>query len=244
MARITSKTALTSYIRTQLGEPLINVEANDSQISEIIDHTIQKFTEYAYGTLEDVVLIELTGAQDYDLPNTITNVVKLSKGGGSDILSFDTNFGGGYVPDIWSEQYFSMSEGIIGDLIPSIISISSNQAVLEKYFGDDIYFNFNYLAKKLQVLENYTGVAALHYQYEYLANEENDYVYNHEWVKEYSKAKTKELWGTITGKYDQTLVGGARINYDRLLSEAEQEITRLNDELLNKWSDPCPIDIA
>jgi hypothetical protein len=49
---------------------------------------------------------------------------------------------------------------------------------------------------------------------------------------------------TTTGKYDQALVGGARINYDRLLSEAQQEIQTLNEELLTKWSDPAPIDIA
>lgn len=244
MARITTKDGLISYIRSQLGEPIINVECTDVQIGEIIDTSISKFTEYAYGTLEDVVLIELSGAQDYELPSTITNIIKLSKGGGSNILSFDTNFGAGYVPNIWSEQFFSDTGSFLGEVIQSLVSISSTQAQLEKYFGDDIYYNFNHLAKKLQVLENYSGVAALHYQYEYLANESNDLVYNHEWVKAYTKAKTKELWGTITGKFDQTLVGGARINYADMKSEANEEITRLNEELLTKWSDPAPLLIG
>ena len=54
----------------------------------------------------------------------------------------------------------------------------------------------------------------------------------------------KELWGGVTGKYDQTLVGGARVNYSDLKSEAESSIQELNEELLTKWSDPAPISIG
>ena len=122
---------------------------------------------------------------------------------------------------------------------------------VKTYFGDDIYYNFNHLSKKLQVLEPFEGAAALHYQYEYIVPEAaqgqpetEDMVFNHEWIKAYSTAKTKMLWGTVTGKYDQALVGGARINYGDMKSEASEEIQRLDEELLTKWSDPAPIDVA
>jgi hypothetical protein len=174
----------------------------------------------------------------------LVNIVKLSKGGGSNILNFNVNFGGGYVPNIWSEQFFSGTGSFVGDIIGNIISISNTKSILEKYFGDDIYYNFNYLKKKLQILENYTGPAALHYQYEYLADETNDLVYNHEWIKGYVTSKVKFLWGTTTGKYDQALVGGARINYGDMKSEAQTEIEFWNEQLLTKWSDPAPIDVA
>lgn len=242
MARVTSKSGLIAFIRSQLGEPLINVEVTDNQIGEIIDFSINKFTEYAYGTLEGTVIIELNGSKEYDMPNTMTNLIKLSKGSTSNITNFSANFGSGYVPNLWSEQFFTGS--LTGDIIPGIIAISTTKAVLDKFFADDIVYNFNHLSKKLQVLENYSGPAVLHYQYEYLANETNDYVYNHEWIKAYSIAKTKFLWGTVTGKYDQNLVGGARINYSDMKSEANEEILKLDEELLNKWSDPAPIDIA
>lgn len=242
MARINTKSGLRDYVKSQLGAPTINIEVTNSQIDQIIDDTVQKFTEYAYGTLEGTVIVQLNGAGTYPMPETMTNLIKLSKGGTSNLTNFGSNFGAGYVPDLWSEQYFSTS--LTGDIIPSIIAISSTKAMLDKYFGDDVHYNFNHLSKQLQVLESYTGPAVLHYQYEYLANDNNDLVFNHEWVKGYTKAKVKELWGTVTGKFDQTLVGGARINYDRLLSEAQQEIESLNEELLTKWSDPAPIDVA
>ena len=244
MARIQTKADLTEYIKSQLGAPTINVEVTDEQIAQIIDDSVQKFSEYAYGTLEDIVLMQLGGSGDYVLPDTITNIIKLSKGGGSNIMSFNVNFGGGLVPNIWSEQFFSGAGSMIGNIIPQIISISTNKAVLEKYFGDDIYYNFNPHRKVLQVLENFSGPAALHYQYEYLADDEGDLIFNHEWIKEYTVAKVKFLWGTVTGKFDQALVGGARINYGDMKSEGQQAIEYLQEQLLTKWSDPAPIDVC
>jgi hypothetical protein len=237
MARINTKVGLRDYVKSQLGYPTINIEVTDAQIDEIIDDCVQKFTEYAYGTLEDTVVMQFTGSGDYPVPDTITNVIKLSKGTTSSLGNF-----GSYVPDIWSEQYFSSS--LTGDIIGSIVSVTTNASLIEKYLGDELHYNFNHLKKNLQVLENYTGPVVLHYQYEYIADENNDFVYNHEWVKNYSKAKVKELWGTVTGKYDQALVGGARINYEKLSSEARDEIQKLDEELLDKWSDPCPIMVG
>lgn len=242
MARINTKSGLRDYVKSQLGAPTINIEVTNKQIDQIIDDTVQKFTEYAYGTLEECVIVELSGAGTYPMPDTMTNLIKLSKGATSNLTNFGANFGAGYVPDLWSQQYFSAS--LTGDIIPSIIAISNTKAMLDKFFGDDIHFNFNHLSKQLQVLEGYSGPACIHYQYEYIANDNNDMVFNHEWIKSYTKSKVKELWGTVTGKYDQTLVGGARVNYERMLGEAQQEIDKLEEELLTKWSDPAPIDVA
>ena len=242
MARINTKQGLTDYVKSQLGSPTINIEVTDAQISEIIDDTVQRFTEYSYGTLEGTVIVEIAGSGEYAVPDTMTNLIKLSKGSTSNMTNFTANYGSGYVPNLWSEQFFSGS--LTGDIIPSIIAISTTKAVLDKFFADDIVYNFNHHRKILQVLENYNGPAILHYQYEYLADDDSDLVFNHEWIKAFTIAKTKFLWGTITGKYDQAIVGGARINYADMKNEAQQEIDYLNEQLLTKWGDPAPIDIA
>ena len=242
MARITSKSMLVDYIKSTLGAPIIKVDVTDTQIENIIDNAVQKFTEYAYGTLEAAVVIQLNGKGEYAMPDTMTNLLKLSKGGTSNLTNFNANFGSGYVPNIWSQQYFSGS--LTGDIIPAIIGISTTTAMLEKYFGDDIVYNFNPHRKVLQVLEAFEGPAVLYYQYEYLANEQNDLIYNHEWIKEYTVAQTRYQWGNNTGKIDREIVGGGKINYNDMKSEATSEIERLNGELLTKWSDTCPILIG
>jgi hypothetical protein len=242
MARIKSKMQLKEYILNKLGAPLVKVEITDTQISDIIDDTVQKFTEYAYGDLEDTVIVQFNGAGSYDLPDTITNILDISKGSTSNLTNFSANFGAGYVPDLWSESYFSGS--LTGDIIPSIVSISTTKAILDKYFADGMVYNFNHLNKKIKLLENYFGPAVVFYQYEYIADEDNDLVYNHEWIKNYSTAMTKLIQSDITGKFEQNLVGGARINHEKMQSRAETDIEKLNEELMNKWSDPAPISIA
>lgn len=239
-SRIDSEEKLIKYIRSQLGEPIIKVEVTDKQISEIIKSVIQKYTEYAYGYLEQSVLIQLHGAKEYPMPENITNIIALKTGMTSNLTDFSANFGQ-YVPNLWSDMYFT--DSLTGDIIPNIIAISATTAILEKYFGTDVYFNFNANRKVLQVFDNYEGPAVLHYYYEYLANPEYDLIYNQEWVKAYSKAKVKLLWGSIVGKYSQSLVGGAQINYSDIKSDAQQELEELNQELLDKWSDPLPISI-
>ena len=242
MARINTKAQLMNYIKTTLGQPIVKVHVTDAQISQIIDHAVLHFTEFAYGTLEDTVVVQLNGRGEYPMPDAITNLIKLSRGSTSNITNFSTNFGAGYVPDIWSSQFFSGS--LTGDIIPAIIGISTTKAILDKFFGDDIAYNFNPYKKTLNVLQNYTGAAVVHYQYEYIADEEGDYIYNHEWIKDYCVAKTRYQWGNNTGTLDQTLIGGARINYADMKSEATAELERLEETLLTKWSDPAPISVS
>ena len=92
-------------------------------------------------------------------------------------------------------------------------------------------------ARKLESDIRGMGLKAKGYKLN-IANEENDLIYNHEWIKAYCIAKTKEIWGSILGKYSQSLVGGAQINYGDIKSEAQSEIEKLEQELLDKWSDP------
>ena len=65
-----------------------------------------------------------------------------------------------------------------------------------------------------------------------------DQIFNHEWIKRYVIAKTKVLWGEITGKYDADLVGGVKINYSNFKDEGKEELEKLDEELIEKWSDP------
>lgn len=242
MARVKTKDDLKDYTKRALGYPTIQIEATDDQIDDIIDDAIQKFTEYAYGTLEGAVLIEVSGIGEYELPASITNIIALSKGGTSNITNFSSNYGEGYVPNMWSSNFFSGN--LTGNIIDSIISISTARAVLDKYFGDEMEYHFNPYKRVLQVQENYNGAVFLHYEHEYLADEDGDEIYNHEWIKDMTKAKVLYLQGRVTGKIEQALIGGAVINHADMRAEATEEIQRLNEELLTKWSDPAPIDIG
>lgn len=238
---INTKPLLIDYIKRQLGYPLIEIEVTDEQMSQIIDDVVQIFTEIAYGTLESTLCVEINGKGIYQLPRNITNIIKLSRGSVSNVMNFSANFGANYVPDLWSEQFFSC--GLTSDIMPNVLSMSNTQSIFEKYFGDDIYFNFNPYKKVLQVFDQYKGKALLHFNYEYIADEVDE-IYNQMWIKRMCVSKTKFLWGTVVGKYSASLVGGATINYNDMKSEAQSEIDALNEELKDRWEDPAPLLIG
>ena len=63
-----TKRELIKYTKTMLGEPSIQVEVTDEQMSYIIDDAIQKFTGICLmDTLEEAVVIELKGAGENTL---------------------------------------------------------------------------------------------------------------------------------------------------------------------------------
>lgn len=239
--KILTKKELITYTRMMLGSPQINCEVSDEQISQIIDDCIQTFTEYAYGELEGTVCVEINGKGEYKMPMNVTNIRKLSRGNVGNLANFASNYGANYVPDLWSQQFFTVSS--VGTIMENLICISNTRAEVDKFFGDDINFNWNPYKKVLQVFDNYKGKALIDFYYEYKADE-HDMIYDHEWIKKAVIAKTKILWGTITGKFSGSLVGGATINYSDMKSEGFSEWDKCMEELKEKWCDPPPIDVC
>lgn len=239
--RIDTKLKLIAYVREMLGSPQIECEVSDSQISQIIDDAITKFTEYAYGTLEATVCANIQGMGTYHMPKNVTNIIKISKGNNGNISNFASNYGTNYVPDLWSQQFFTSS--ITGSIMSSLVVVSNTRASLNHFMGDDIYFNFNPYKKIIQIFDQYKGPVLIHFYYEYVPDEQDE-IYNHEWIKKWVIANTKVLWGNITGKYDADLVGGVKINYSTFKDEGKEEIEKLEEELFDKWSPPPPIDVC
>lgn len=192
---IDTKQRLIKYIRSQLGEPLISVELTDDHISEVIDDTINLYTEVAYGDYEDTLILDKSNISDFGkiyLPKFVSIL---------QVLSTPTIPKAKPINYVWSN-------------ISRTITITDSQ-----------------VPQKLIIV----GLTR------YEANDLGDYIFNESWVKAMAKAKTQKLWGHVVGKYSQNLVGGAQINYDRLISEAESEIERLMEELHDKWVDPAPV---
>jgi hypothetical protein len=104
-----------------------------------------------------------------------------------------------------------------------------------------VNFEYNSNTKVLRVFENFTGSFLVEAAVEYVPNPEYDEMYAHPWVKQFALNKVKFLWGTVTGKYSQSLVGGAEINYADMKSEAQDDIQQLEEDLLNKYSEALGI---
>ena len=160
----------------------------------------------------------------------------------------------GYVPHITMQGEISNLEGsasgngieggIAGgvssggrlEMTSNAFATLSQRDTLQALFGVGVNFEFNANSKILRIFENIEGPFLVEAAVEYVPNPEYDEIYNHPWIKNYVLNKTKFLWGTVTGKYSQSLVGGAEINYADMKSEAEAALEKLDDDLLNKYS--------
>jgi len=108
-------------------------------------------------------------------------------------------------------------------------------------FGQSISFDFNSQNHILRIFEPILTPIAIEASIIYVPNPEHDDAYGHAWIKAYSLNKTKLIWGQNVGKYSQSLVGGASVNYDRIIQEAQEQLQQLEEDLLEKYSAPLGI---
>lgn len=134
-----------------------------------------------------------------------------------------------------------VGEGSMMENMANAFVTLSQRDALQSLFGVGVNFEFNSNSKILRIFEEVTGPFLVEASIEYIPNPEYDEIYNHPWIKNYALNRVKFLWGTITGKYSQPLVGGAEINYADMKSEAETALQQLEEDLLNKYSEPLGI---
>lgn len=235
---INSKQSLADYILRQLGAPLVSVEVTEDQINDIIDMTVQEFSNFALeGELTKYIQMTVSAPCEITMDGNVNNILKVSRGGGTMFAGYG---GVGFVID-----YVSLISGGINlnDAVASVINLSATRSMLDKYFGDDLSFTWNPYKKKINISETFHGNILMEVTTEYTPDT-IDMIFDNSWVKRMSTARVKLLQSDITGKYDQNLVGGARINHEKMQSRAEQEIEVLREELITKWGGPAPISIG
>ena len=117
----------------------------------------------------------------------------------------------------------------------------ANSQTMQAVYGSTIEWDYNpgtHILRLFKPLYNDIAVEASLYYY---PNPDYDDNFNHPWIKEYALAKTKEIWGNNVGKYTSNLIGGSSINFDRLLSEAREDIDKLTDQLVERWTEPLGV---
>jgi len=269
--KVDSEEKLVDYIRTMLGEPMIQVDVSDNQILLNIDETIRKFSDFAFGGEETIAFVYegQEDVQDYRLDSRVQAILSVSWANSLGTINYGNGAGGvnlgpgwgtigiGYVPHVDSMGNVSSLEGGMAsgscstevsgaaggvgrgsrmDSMSNAYASLAQRDTMQALFGRGVNFEFNSNTKILRVFEPIAGPFMIEASVEYQPNPEYDEIYTHDFIKRYSVALTRRLWSTITGKYDSALVGGATINYDKMQSEAEAELDKLDDELLTKWA--------
>lgn len=240
--KINTLESLRDYIKRQLGYPLIQIEVTDEQIEDCIFSTIDEFSEYG-----------LQGMEEYSLFVTIDNdqrtfilddrVRAITKIRSRSNISNTLQLPGGWV--LSNTNYALSFLSNLGDIDLSSICIQmSRLSMIQSLFDVPINYTFNENTKELKILETPKSDTlllelALHYE-----PKQQDNIYGHTWIKKCATSKVKYQWGMNIGKFSTSLVNGATINYDRIISEAQQELQEHKEELLETYREPLGIYVC
>lgn len=238
---IKTSSELSTYILGMLGEPIITVEVSPTQITNCIDLAIQKFSNFAMGGEDPKIYTFplVQGVNSYTLDDRVQAITRVRT------ISSSISFQMPGVIMVTPSDICAMSINPMGGIdIGNISVMMAEMSTLEKLFDVEPNWVFNDNTKILQFLDstplqvNNNVIIEAYVSY---APAEIDNIYNHQWIKAYSMALVKQCWGGIIGKLNTTLINGATLNYDRILTEANAELERLDAELLTRWTRPLGI---
>jgi len=119
-----------------------------------------------------------------------------------------------------------------GNPLEAFWAAMSDMQTLQSLMSQNVSYDFNASNHILRFFENVQGPIAIEAELDYIPNPNHDNAYGHQFVKKYSLNLVKRIWGQQIGKYSSPLVGGATINYDRIINEAQTEIDKLEDSVM------------
>lgn len=226
---------LKAYIFSKLGSPVINIELTDNQIEIIIYQVIQKFSEFAMegGEKTALKLDLIPDVQQYTLDSKITAVQELR----TTSNGYTYQYPGGLV--VTPTEFFAWGTSPGGSFdITNMVAVLSRLDTIQSYFNLIPNYSFNPYSKVLTFHERVVWTSAVLYIDSQYTPKPVDGIFDQQWVKDMSVALCKMQWGENLAKYDAPLINGARVNYQRIIDEANTAIEKLDEQLLTRWTKP------
>ena len=264
MAKPSSRSELITYCKRQLGDPVLQINIDDEQVSNVIDDTIQFFQENCYNGMERCYLRHELTADD---KTRFAGEVTTSSG------TTDWEEATNYIPIPDHVVGISKVFGIVGNSIRSNLFGIEYQIYLNDLyaFGSIDILNYFMTKQYLETLDMILNNGSFQ-QFRYTMRRDRLYLdvdmdflqenqwllveahrlidpddatemYNDMFVKRYATALMKKQWGQNLIKYNNVqLPGGLTLNGRQLYEDAIGEIATIESEVLSKYAIP-PMDM-
>lgn len=241
MPNLTTKIALSNYIKVKLGVPVVQVEVADIQIDYIIDDVVQEFQRYHYGEgnyLDYAVFNASAGTSAYSMSGLdILDVIDIKFLDG--VTGINTLFspehillqetGGGYF-----SSDFCNTGGSFGlvDYTVAMQYLKTVKDTIGKYYAT------NWLPGRETLLiiptpsTEMTGLLTL-YRKENMLN-----LINNSLVKKLAVARTRVQWGRNIGKYNTDLPGGGTTNASDIIQQGLEEEKEVMEDIRGESNPP------
>jgi hypothetical protein len=237
---VADREGLKQYCLRRLGEPVIKVNTDDTQLEDRIDEALEVYQEKHYDATEnDWVFYALTQL-DFDngyitIPDDILIVM--------DILPFSEMMSQN---DMFSSEYqlalSALSPWHSFNQLDYYMQMVNYESIIQLTSVTPT-IQFSRHARKLKVFANITDLGVgykfgVHVQ-RIINPDVTLSIYNDKWLKEFTTALFKRQWGENLSKFNEVqLLGGVTINGERIMTEAVAEIEKLLETLETTYQEP------
>ncbi len=242
----TQKQNVVEYVRTMLGDGMIDVELDAKHYNIAIDRALAKYRQRSSNAVEESFgfLTLQTDVNDYILAPEVMQVRQIfrrsvgSRTGGGDGGTLFEPFNLAY-----TNMYLMASTQMGG--IATYYMFASYQKEVGKMFGSYINFDWNPTTKRLRITQRPRGEEnVLLWMY----NQKPDFIimqdpYAGIWIKDYALANCKVMLGEAREKFGQIASpqGGTSLNGTALKSEGKAEMDALEQDLINYKDNQTPL---
>lgn len=242
MAQPTTRSQFKNWCLRKLGYPVIEINVEDDQVEDRIDEALSYYWDYHFdGTEKEYYKWTITSTDITNryltVPENIIGVVKIFDIG--DALSTNNLFNIRYqiaLNDLYDLTSFNQS------LVTYYMNMQHIQFIEELLVGRQP-IRYNRHINRLYIDMDWEKVTAGEYIIAecYKIVEPGTYadVWKDRWLQNYATAKIKYQWGSNLTKFEGLqLPGGVQFNGVKILDDAKEEITKLEEEMIVSYSLP------
>lgn len=259
---ILTKSDLIEYCLRQLGKPVVDINVDVDQVNDRIDEALQYFSQFHYDGMERVYLThtidqdDLTRSISTDsttgtlssvtstwtetknwipLPDSVISIMKVYHP--SEI--FGSN---------WYNQAAMIKSGMIdissGQSIVSYETMKTHIDMLDNLLNTRPSIRFNQLNSKLYFDDKWesrfsVGDTIIVECYRKVDPSVAVKMYNDIFLKRYAIALIKRQWGQNLQKFKGiAMIGGVEIDADTIYTQAQEQISELEEKIISTYSAP------
>ena len=241
MAVPTSRAEFKEYCLRKLGKPVIEINVDDDQVEDRIDESIRYYWDYHFDGSEKTYYKYQITSDDITnryitLPENIIGVVSV----------FQISD-----PAITSDDLFNIRYQIALNDLYTLTNVSlvpyyqvmEHIALLQELLVGRQPIRYTRHRDRLHIDANWSvftpGQFLIVEAYEIVDPATWSDAWSDRWLQNYTTAKIKYQWGTNLTKFTgMNLPGGVQFNGERILSDAQAEIEKMENEMINSYSLP------
>lgn len=241
MAVPTTKEEFKEYCLRKLGKPVIEINVDDDQIDDRIDESLRYYWDYHFDGTDKIYykhqITANTVADGYiTLPENIIGAVRIFPIA-DPIVRSDDLFNIRYqiaLNDLYTLTSVSM--------VPYYMTMEHLALISELLVGQQP-IRFNRHKNRLYVDMDWKitniGEYVIIEAYEVVDPAEWNQVWSDRWLQNYATAKIKYQWGSNLTKFSGiNLPGGVQFNGEKILNDAQEEIQKMEQEMISSYSLP------